>query len=146
MFLVISEKSHESTCARTSFLIKLQASGLRPATLLEKRLWHSCFPVNFAKLLRTPFLQNTSGGCFWRKLTVFQEFSDFVLFTRHWVWELTIVNWPFTYKISLLKTLNISFSPSSIFILMFKSLSPFPPLLRRIIGKQALLRITYDVI
>ena len=97
MFLVISENSHESTCARTSFLIKLQASGLRPATLLEKRLWHSCFPVNFAKLLRTPFLQNTSGGCFWRKLTVFQEFSDFVLFTRHWVWKLTIVNWPFTY-------------------------------------------------
>ena len=26
-----------------------------PATLLEKRLWHRCFPVNFAKFLRTPF-------------------------------------------------------------------------------------------
>ena len=25
---------------------------------------HSCFPVNFAKFSRTPFLQNTSGGCF----------------------------------------------------------------------------------
>ena len=24
---------------------------------------HRCFPVSFAKLLRTPFLQNTSGGC-----------------------------------------------------------------------------------
>ena len=24
-----------------------------------------CFPGNFAKILRTPFLQNTSGGCFW---------------------------------------------------------------------------------
>ena len=34
---------------------------LRPATLLKKRLWHRCFPVNFAKFLRTPFLQNTSG-------------------------------------------------------------------------------------
>ena len=33
----------------------------RPATLLKKRLWHGCFPVNFAKFLRTPFLQNTSG-------------------------------------------------------------------------------------
>ena len=33
----------------------------RPATLLKKRLWHRCFPVNFAKFLRTPFLQNTSG-------------------------------------------------------------------------------------
>ena len=30
---------------------------LRPATLLKKR----CFPVNFAKFLRAPFLQNTSG-------------------------------------------------------------------------------------
>ena len=34
---------------------------LRSATLLKKRLWHSCFPVNFAKLLRITFLQNTSG-------------------------------------------------------------------------------------
>ena len=33
----------------------------RPATLLKKRLWHRCFPVNFAKCLRTPFLQNSSG-------------------------------------------------------------------------------------
>ena len=24
-------------------------------------LWHRCFPVNFVKFLRTPFLQNTSG-------------------------------------------------------------------------------------
>ena len=31
------------------------------ATLLKKRLWHMCFPVNFAKFLRTSFLQNTSG-------------------------------------------------------------------------------------
>ena len=28
---------------------------------LIKRLWHRCFPVNFAKLSRTSFLQNTSG-------------------------------------------------------------------------------------
>ena len=36
-------------------------SSLRAATLLKKRLWHRCFPVNFAKFLRIPFLQNTSG-------------------------------------------------------------------------------------
>ena len=29
--------------------------------LLKKSLWDSCFPVNFAKFLRTSFLQNTSG-------------------------------------------------------------------------------------
>ena len=31
-------------------------TGLRTTTLLKKRLWHRCFPVNFAKFLRTPFL------------------------------------------------------------------------------------------
>ena len=30
--------------------------GLRAATLLKKRLWHMCFPVNFAKFLRIPSL------------------------------------------------------------------------------------------
>ena len=31
-------------------------SGLRPATSLKKRFWRRCFPMNFAKFLRTPFL------------------------------------------------------------------------------------------
>ena len=35
--------------------------GLRPVNLLKKRLKHRCFPVNFAKFLRIPFLQDTSG-------------------------------------------------------------------------------------
>ena len=30
-------------------------AGLRTATLLKKRLWHRCFPVDFVKFLRTPF-------------------------------------------------------------------------------------------
>ena len=34
-----------------------KVAGLRPATRLEKRLWHRCFPVNFVKFLRTPFLK-----------------------------------------------------------------------------------------
>ena len=38
-----------------------KATGLRPATLLKKKLWRRCFPVNFAKFLRTLFLQNTPG-------------------------------------------------------------------------------------
>ena len=46
MLLEISQNSQENT---------------RPATLLKKRPWHRCFPVNFEKFLRTPFLQNTSG-------------------------------------------------------------------------------------
>ena len=39
-----------------------KVAGLKPAPLLKKRLWHGCFPVNFGKFSRTPFLQNTSGG------------------------------------------------------------------------------------
>ena len=39
----------------------IEVAGLRSATVLKKRLGRKCFPVNFAKFLRTPFLQNTSG-------------------------------------------------------------------------------------
>ena len=38
-----------------------KVAGIRPATLLKKRLWHRYFPVSFMKFLRTPFLQTTSG-------------------------------------------------------------------------------------
>ena len=66
VFSEISQNSQENTCARDSFLIKLHA---RPATLLKKRLWHRRFPVNFAKILRTPFSQNNSGRLFLLRLT-----------------------------------------------------------------------------
>ena len=33
-----------------------KVAGLRPATLVKRRLWHRFFPVNFAKFLRTPFI------------------------------------------------------------------------------------------
>ena len=36
-----------------------KAPGVRPATLLKERLWHRCFPVNFAKSLTTTFLKKT---------------------------------------------------------------------------------------
>ena len=32
-----------------------KVAGVRPATFLKKRLWHSCVPVNFVKFLRAPF-------------------------------------------------------------------------------------------
>ena len=50
-----------------------EVSGLQ---LYQKRDWHRCFPVNFAKFHRTPFLQNTSGRllplyCFFIAITIF---------------------------------------------------------------------------
>ena len=37
-----------------------KVASLRSTTLRKKRLWHWCFPVNFAKFLRSSFVQNTS--------------------------------------------------------------------------------------
>ena len=53
VFLEISQNSQENTYARVSFFNKV--AGLRSTTLLKKRLWHRCFPVNFVRFLRTPF-------------------------------------------------------------------------------------------
>ena len=37
-----------------------EVAGVRPTTTsLKKKLQYWCFPVNFAKFLRTPFLPNT---------------------------------------------------------------------------------------
>ena len=52
-----------------------KVAALRPETLLKKRLWHMCFPVNFAKFLRAPFLQNIS-----RRLLLKMNFCISVLF------------------------------------------------------------------
>ena len=40
-----------------------KVAGLRPATLLKKRLWHRCLPVNFEKFLRTPFFRTPLDDC-----------------------------------------------------------------------------------
>ena len=49
VFLAISQNSMEETCAKASFS---QACNF----IKKKRPWHKCFPVNFVKFLRTPFL------------------------------------------------------------------------------------------
>ena len=51
VFLKIWQNSRENIFVRASFLI-----SLTPATLLKKKPRHRCFLVNFAKLLREPFL------------------------------------------------------------------------------------------
>ena len=39
-----------------------KVTDLRLPTLLKKRLWRRCFPVNFAKFLRTSFLTKHLWG------------------------------------------------------------------------------------
>ena len=55
-----------------------KVAGLRSATLLKKRLWHRCFPVNFAKFLRKPFLQNTSRRLLLKVVNLLFYFRVFV--------------------------------------------------------------------
>ena len=41
-----------------------KVAGLRPGSLLKRRLWHRSFPVNFATFLRTLFYRTPPGDCF----------------------------------------------------------------------------------
>ena len=59
--LILSPVFEQNLVAEVFIERKLYWTLFRPATLLKKRLWHRCFPLNFVKFLRTPFLQNTSG-------------------------------------------------------------------------------------
>ena len=60
----------KKNCTTVSFLIKMQIFLIKMPFLLKKRLVHMCFPVNFAKFLRKPFLQKTSGRLF---LLIFEK-------------------------------------------------------------------------
>ena len=65
VFCEISQNSEENTCARVSFLIKLQILDLK--LYLKKDCGTGVQPVSFVKFLRTPFLQNTSGRMLLKK-------------------------------------------------------------------------------
>ena len=47
----------------------LYFNKVRPATLLKQRLWRRCFPMNFAKFLRTPFFAKH----FWATASKYKE-------------------------------------------------------------------------
>ena len=51
MFIEISQNRRKAPAPESLFN---KVAGLKPVTLLKKRFWHRCFPVNFAKVLRTP--------------------------------------------------------------------------------------------
>ena len=64
VFLEISSIHRKHLCQ--SLLFNKVASS-RPATLLKKRLWHSCFPVNFAKFQELPFYRTPLDDCLFRR-------------------------------------------------------------------------------
>ena len=69
---VVSKSSHQRCSVKKGVLINfakftgkhlcqsLFLNKVAGATLLKKILWHRCFPVNFAKFIRTP-----PDDCFW---------------------------------------------------------------------------------
>ena len=52
--LEISQNSQENTCCQSLFFNKV--ADLTPSTLLQKRLWHRCFPANFYEISKNTFL------------------------------------------------------------------------------------------
>ena len=97
-----------------------KVADLRPATFLKKRLWHRCFPVNFAKFGRTPFLQNTSGRLL---LYIFKLLN--------WREKSFLINGEFSFQITVrisIKILNMS----NIFDIFLCPQDKFEPFLRQI--------------
>ena len=72
VFLEIFQKFTGKHLCQSLFFNKV--ADLMPTSLLKRRLWHRCFPVNFAKFLRTPFL--TEHFC-WLLLIYYS--------TREWI-------------------------------------------------------------
>ena len=63
-------------------LLFIKVASLRPVTLLKMRLWHRCFPVDFAKFLKNTFCYRTplvaASGILYRQLT-----TDFLSLDRN---------------------------------------------------------------
>ena len=57
-----SRNLQENTCARVFFN---KVAYLRPETLLKKRLWQRCFPVNFTNFSEHFFYRTPLGDFFW---------------------------------------------------------------------------------
>ena len=84
VFLEILQNSQESTCARVSFFKKKDSGTdvflcLRPATFFKKRDSSTCvFLWILQNFLEHLFLQNTSGGCFPKRLGCVRPTRDYL--------------------------------------------------------------------
>ena len=74
LLLNILENSQENTCARVSFLIKLQALAWN---LIKKETLAQGFPKNFAKFVRTPSFVEQLRWLFLYKVAALKNFAKF---------------------------------------------------------------------
>ena len=83
--LIESKQKQEVFCKRVSRNHQCQSLFLNKVAGL---LLHSCFPVNFAKLLRTPFLQKTYGCCFCKNFFVqCSQYTKQLISWKNFKWE-----------------------------------------------------------
>ena len=94
VFLEISQNWQESTSTRVSFWIKLHVEA---CNFLKKRLWYSCFPVNFVKFLRTPFF---IGHLRWLRL--------YMLLYHYALVEIRSLNLLYHYALVEIRSLNLT--------------------------------------
>ena len=73
MFLKISQSLQGNTCAKTSFLIKFQASSLQ--LYFKKKVLHRCFSVNCSNFLLAPTAWNICKRLLPYKSTILNEGS-----------------------------------------------------------------------
>ena len=59
-----NKSSHQRCSMKKDVLKNFTKFKGRPAALLKKRLWHRCFPKNFANFLRAPFYRTPLDDCF----------------------------------------------------------------------------------
>ena len=104
----IKRKQWESKeCESKEYLVLNKR--LRPATLLKKRLWHRCFPVNLVKFLRTPFLIEHQWWLLlkivsWKSLTIYtKNFLLDVLLGSEYASEATFNAWFYLIKFEFLR-------------------------------------------
>ena len=90
----------------------VEQNKLWSATLLEKRLWHRCFPVIFAKFLRIPFFKEH----LWWLLLQKHLLSLTVIFVQ----KIKGINW-FRSEIDDLKVNSCRFGNLSIFSNSYKN-------------------------
>ena len=84
---------------------------LKLATLLKNRLWHRCFPVNFPKFLRTPFL---TEHCQW--LLLIHYISTALLPASNYMFNVWHTNIKLLTKSNCLLYAVKFFLPTSLFV------------------------------
>ena len=57
---------------------------------IKKRLWHRCFPIKFAKFLRKPFLQNTSGRLLLFRVNRVSDYYAKSIYIKVFLWIIVL--------------------------------------------------------